>query len=196
MAIYAPGKRDKHNRKLSKGKRSLVAMLSLTAMVDMFTVLAVFLLQNYKVDEIQLKQTVDLPMATRTKKLEPANVVVIKKDMIMVNDKEVAKFDKVKEQTDWLIEPLKLELEKSIKEKKLESESGLQQKLKKAISKNEEKDIDPGDPGEKYAWGRVTLQADKEVDFLTVKKVMYTITESGASMINFAVTPRPEIKNQ
>jgi biopolymer transport protein ExbD len=34
---------------------------------------------------------------------------------------------------------------------------------------------------------RVTVQADKVIDAGTVKKVMYTLTEAGASEINFAV---------
>ncbi|MEK7356260.1 MAG: adventurous gliding motility protein S, partial [Bdellovibrionota bacterium] len=48
MAIYAPGRRDRHNRPERSTSRSVMAHLSLTAMVDMFTVLAVFLLQNYQ----------------------------------------------------------------------------------------------------------------------------------------------------
>ena len=43
---------------------------------------------------------------------------------------------------------------------------------------------------------QVTLQADKDTDFLTVKKIMYTLTEAGASEINFAViTVENEYKN-
>ena len=34
---------------------------------------------------------------------------------------------------------------------------------------------------------RVTVQADKKIDFLTIKKIMYTVTEAGAEEINFAV---------
>ena len=46
MPIFTPGKRDRSNRKVGATQRSAVAVLSLTAMVDMFTVLAVFLLQT------------------------------------------------------------------------------------------------------------------------------------------------------
>ena len=42
------------------------------------------------------------------------------------------------------------------------------------------------------AWSKVTIQADKGIDFLTVKKVMYTVTEAGAGEINFAVTKLPQ----
>lgn len=197
MAIYAPGKRDRRGH-MSAGKKSLVVVLSLTAMVDMFTVLAVFLLQNYRVEEIQLKKSVPLPEATAVKKLKPAHVVVVTQEEIFLDDKPVAKFEIVKEQEHWLIVPLQEQLAKAIQEKKEEMESGLKNQLEKAITNQK----DPSDMSEeereeerakKYAYGRVTMQADKEIDFLTVKKIMYTITEAGASLINFAVTPK---KNQ
>jgi biopolymer transport protein ExbD len=39
---------------------------------------------------------------------------------------------------------------------------------------------------------RVTVQADKKIDFLTIKKIMYTVTEAGAEEINFAVMVIPK----
>ncbi len=194
MAIYAPGKRDRRGH-MSAGKKSLVVVLSLTAMVDMFTVLAVFLLQNYRVEEIQLKKSVPLPEASAVKKLKPAHVVVVTQEEIFLDDKPVARFESVKEQEHWLIEPLQEGLAKAIEDKKAEMESGLKNALKDAMGKKK----DPTEMSEEereeerakmYAWGRVTMQADKDIDFLTIKKVMYTITEAGASLINFAVTPK------
>ena len=44
-----------------------------------------------------------------------------------------------------------------------------------------------GEPAKTEDFKRVTVQADKVVDSGTVKKVMYTLTEAGASEINFAV---------
>lgn len=193
MAIHAPGKRDRRGH-MHAGKKSLVVMLSLTAMVDMFTVLAVFLLQNYKVEEIQLKKSVPLPEASAVKKLQPAHVVVITKDEIFLDETAVAKFTEVKEQEHWLIIPLQEGLKKAIEEKKVEMESGLKNALEKAMNKEKEMTEDEREEErqKKYAWGRVTMQADKDVDFLTIKKVMYTITEAGASLINFAVTPKKD----
>ena len=191
MAIYAPGKRTRRGH-MSGNKRNLVAILSLTAMVDMFTVLAVFLLQNYNVEEIQLKKSVPLPEATAVKKLKPAHVVVVTQDEIYLDDKAVAKFETVKEQEHWLIVPLQEHLAKAIEEKKQEMESGLKNALKGAMKKDGEmtEEEREDERAKKFAWGRVTMQADKDIDFLTVKKVMYTITEAGASLINFAVTPK------
>ncbi len=196
MAIYAPGKRDRRGH-MSAGKKSLVVVLSLTAMVDMFTVLAVFLLQNYRVEEIQLKKSVPLPEATAVKKLKPAHVVVVTQEQIFLDDEAVADFETVKEQEHWLIEPLAEGLKKDIEEKKAEMESGLKNALKDAIGGNKDvadmtEEEREEERAKRYAWGRVTMQADKEIDFLTIKKVMYTITEAGASLINFAVTPKKD----
>lgn len=195
MAIYAPGKRDRRGH-MGKAKKSLVVVLSLTAMVDMFTVLAVFLLQNYRVEEIQLKKSVPLPEATAVKKLKPAHVVVVTQDEIFLDDKAVADFDTVKEQEHWLIVPLQESLAKAIEDKKVEMESGLKNALEKAMGDKKPEEMTEEEREEerakRYAWGRVTMQADKDVDFLTIKKVMYTITEAGASLINFAVTPKKD----
>ena len=191
MPIYAPGKRDRRGY-MTSSKKGMVVVLSLTAMVDMFTVLAVFLLQNYRVEEIQLKKSVPLPEATAVKKLKPAHVVVVTKEEIFLDDTMVAKTRGIKEQEYWLVEPLQSLLRKAIEEKKQEMESGLKNALKSAIVKK--KDGQPSNEEEerlkRYAWGRVTMQADKDIDFLTIKKIMYTITEAGASLVNFAVVPK------
>ncbi len=49
MAIKRPGQRFRYHNILKRrgSKRAVTAILSLTAMVDMFTVLVIFLLQNY-----------------------------------------------------------------------------------------------------------------------------------------------------
>ena len=163
MAIYAPGKRDRHGRKSGGAKKSLVVALSLTAMVDMFTVLTVFLLQNYKVEAIQLKKSVPLPKASAIKKLKPAHVVVVTQDEIFLNEDPVARTEKVKEAEWWEITLLKDNLKIEIERKKQEMESGL-----KSISLGGPKDPSQMTKEEKaeerakrYAWGRVTLQADK-----------------------------------
>lgn len=194
MAIYVPGKRDRRNRRLSSGKRNVMVMLSLTAMVDMFTVLTIFLLQNFKVDAIKLKQNVPLPEASAVKKLKPAHVVVVTQDKIYIDEKPVADFTMVKEQESWVIEALKEGLAQKIKETKEKSESTLQEQLKSSLSAQEKKmtpeEIEEEEKEKKREWGRVTVQADKEIDFLTIKKVLYTATEAGATLINFAVAQK------
>ena len=192
MAIYAPGgKRDRFGRPRGGGKRDMVVILSLTAMVDMFTVLTVFLLQNYNVDAIQLKKTVPLPPATTIEKLKPAHVVTITQDQIFLNDNPMANTIEVKEAEWWEIVLLKEELIKEIAKKKQEMESGLGNLIKGNASNKDPSQMTPEEKEEeeakRFAYSRVTLQSDKDIDMLTIKKVMYTITQAGAALINFAV---------
>ncbi len=185
MAIYVPGLRS-HGRPAGGGGRSAVAHLNMTAMVDMFTVLAVFLLQNYATTNqvLPMPDKVDLPSAAEVKDLKPSNVVIIGEDGIMINNFRVADFRKVKEQEDWLIPPLMEQLKKAVDEGEKKKKS-LGSQLKKAVSSAK-----PGDkPAEEEVddFLKITIQSDKNVDFLTVKKVMYTVTQAGMREINFAV---------
>jgi biopolymer transport protein ExbD len=89
-----------------------------------------------------------------------------------------------------LIQPLLVKLTDSIAQVKQDYEKKLQNKIKAVV------DTAKGAPKENSSpWNKVTIQADKGMDFLTVKKVMYTVTEAGAGEINFAVmktvTPDP-----
>jgi biopolymer transport protein ExbD len=186
MAIYVPGRRNhRTNRPLGGGKRAVVAMLSMTALVDMFTVLAVFLLQNYQTtgEVIEISDKVILPQASAVKEIKPATVVTISKFNIQVNKENVATFQTVKEQEDWMIQPLQQKLQDAFKALDDKRRVVGLVAIKKAV--DDAKDKDP--KKEKEDDTRVTVQADKSIDFLTLKKVMYTVTEAGASQINFAV---------
>ena len=186
MAIFIPGKRDRHNRPLARGKRSVVALLTLTAMVDMFTVLAVFLLQNYQTtgDVIELSDEVVLPKAAKVRELKPATVVVISKGQVLVDKVQVASIDEIKQIPEVTIIPnLQSRIQDSFR--LLEEKNrvaGLSQ-----IRQTVQQGRDGVDSAKPEDFKRVTVQADKVVDSGTVKKVMYTLTEAGASEINFAV---------
>lgn len=186
MPIHAPGKKFRNHRILSRGggKREVAAVLSLTAMVDMFTVLVVFLLQNYSAtgEVIFIPKEVKLPQAERIKELKPSVVVTISSKEILVDKTSVVQTDTLKTQTEWMIQPLAAKLDEAIKQAKLEYDKKLQNQIKAVVSPQAD-----GKPPE-TPWNKVTIQADKGMDFLTVKKVMYTVTEAGAGEINFAVT--------
>lgn len=189
MPIHVPGKRDRRGKVGSK-KRSVVAVLSLTAMVDMFTVLVVFLLQNYATTGrvLEIPEGVDLPQASQVKELKPTNVVIVTKKDVMVNNDKVADFAQVKNQQDWMIEPLRARVERLIADGEKEKASVASQ-LKSAVE-----NIKSGDKKEDEVdeFRRMTIQADKKLDFLTLKKIMYTVTEAGIYEINFAVLKETE----
>ncbi len=185
MAIYPPGQKFRSSKllKRKKTKREVVAVLSLAAMVDMFTVLVIFLLQNFDPATnavMFIPEKVDLPSAQQVKDLKPAVVVTISRDEILVDRKTVLTIQQARFQTDWLLGKLFQEVKTALMESKRQFDNDLSDQLKKAVSSNDTNK-------RPQLWSFVTIQSDKTVDFLTVKKVMYTITEAGATEINFAV---------
>ena len=181
MPIHVPGKRVRGRRKIFGTKRNVVAVLQLTAMVDMFTVLVVFLLQNYASTNqiLPISDQIDLPQATSVKELKPSFVVVLskntpkKKGVLSFNEKKVSSFDQVKANKGWLIVSLLEHVKEAID--KLNQEN-------KSVSKKDASGMDVVPMQYK-----MTLQADKDIDFLSIKKVLYTLTEAGVQEVNFAV---------
>jgi len=189
MPIYVPGRRDKHGRPKMNGKRSVVAALALTAMVDMFTVLVVFLLQNYKTtgEIMVIDKNVELPKASETKELKPATIVIVSPKAVMIEREVVAEFSTVKEQKSWMIDNLYINMQRYFARKESEEKTKLMQTVNNVVNDiRKKKNFQPED------FRKVTLQADKNIDFLTIKKVMYTLTEAGATEISFAVIQNEE----
>jgi biopolymer transport protein ExbD len=187
MPIHPPGERFRYNRniKKKKGKREVAAILQLTAMVDMFTVLVVFLLQNYNVtgQVLYIPKEVILPKAEKIKELKPAVVVTISDKEVLLDKNVVITAQALHQQESWMIDSLHKGLTEALKNAREDYEKSLQTKLQTAVdAARGEKDKD------QTPWNKVTIQADKGIDFLTVKKVMYTVTEAGAGEINFAVS--------
>ncbi|MFN8791056.1 MAG: ExbD/TolR family protein [Bdellovibrionales bacterium] len=185
MAIYKPGQQHRYHNILRrrKGKRAVTAVLSLTAMVDMFTVLVIFLLQAYSSNPTVLinPEEVSLPRAEKTKELKPAAVITIAKGNVYVEKVQVATMEEVKASIDWILPNMRDELLRLLQLKKAEYDSLLRTRLQNIIGSKNEEVLDAND------WKKVTIQADKDIDYLSVKKVMYTIAASGAGDINFAV---------
>ena len=174
MAIYVPGKRNRSGRKIGSTKRNVVASLQLTAMVDMFTVLVVFLLQNYASTNqiLPIVEQIELPQASSVEELKPSLVVALSTKVLSFNDKKIISFQEVQQISDMsVISPLLEIVQKTIENVK--KDKGLNEDQKKE--------------DEVTAYYRVTLQVDKEIDFLSVKKVLYTLTEAGVQQVNFAV---------
>lgn len=183
MPIHVPGKRDRRGRIRSAGTRSAVFVLSLTAMVDMFTVLVVFLLQNYQVtgQTLTLKEDVNLPQASAVAELQPSNVVVIGSEFIELNDKRVASVAPVRESEDWLIIPLRDAVKKELILQRQKLENSLKSQVRNTLVGDESQRINAQN------WNQITIQADEKMDLLSLKKVMYTLVEAGGGAINFAV---------
>lgn len=186
MAIYRPGQRHRYHNILKKkgNKRGVTAILSLTAMVDMFTVLVIFLLQNYNTtgEILYIPKEVVLPKASRVNELKPALVITVSSKEVLIDRTRVATFDEVKASVDWVIPNLRDQARVLLEKAKAEQAAKIQNRVKNVVDKTLGKEEE--DPN---AWRKVTLQADKGIDYLTLKKIMYSIYEAGGGPINFAV---------
>jgi len=159
--------------------------------VDMFTVLTVFLLQNYATTNqiLPIEDSVALPDATTVKELKPSNVVILSPDGVRINNTNVATLEQVRAAEDWMIKGLKDKVEEVIKEGE-EKKKSLGSQIKKAVTEVKGEDGKPKEEVDDFR--KITIQADKEMDFLTVKKIMFTVTDAGIYEINFAVIKKPE----
>ena len=95
-----------------------------------------------------------------------------------VNEQKISSFEEVKQSKDFEILPLLEVVKKKIEDLNQEKEPSAEEDVETDVAeKNQESDPN-------Y---RVTLQVDKQIDFLSVKKVLYTLTSAGIQTVNFAV---------
>jgi biopolymer transport protein ExbD len=163
-------------------------------MVDMFTVMVVFLLQNYATTNqvLPLADNVDLPKASAVKELKPSNVVVLSREGVQVNNETIVPFEEVTRAEDWLITKLKERVEVLIAEGE-EAKLGRLRQIRQTIAGRQD---DQATQDEIDDFRKMTIQADRAIDFLSVKKIMFTVTEAGIYEINFAVIKRPDVKGE
>lgn len=187
MPIYVPGIRK--GRYVKSTKRDVVAVLQLTAMVDMFTVLVVFLLQNYAVTNqiLPVSEKIELPKAEEVSDLKPSHVVILSDGVVTLNENVLGPLDEGTSDTDWVYLPLK---EKMVELLEIAAKGGSNFLL--AQLRQIQKDSDD-DTLVRQAPFRVTIQADEETNFLDIKKIMYTLTDAGVKEMNFAVIKKPDL---
>ncbi len=150
------------------GAKGVYAELNLTSMVDMLTILVVFLLQTFSASgELMQSKNVVLPEASHFSDIEQAPIVGVSKDAVTLDGRPVADSTELtKENTvDWKITDLHDQL---------------------VTLKNNFKLLHPSDDFK----GLVIVQADKSVDFKVIKKVMYTCAVAGYNNVNFAVNQK------
>ena len=175
MAIQAPGKRPAlrfqkskvMGGKFMKGKRSGNADLQLTSMVDMFTLLVIFLLSNFSAsgDVLFMSKEITLPTASHGTEIERAPVVAITDNFIGLEGQKVVDVDQIAHDEILNIQ----QLEDNLRD------------LKKR-----EEFVHQLDKDHQFA-GKINIQADKKTHFKIIKRVMYSCAMAGFNNINFAV---------
>jgi biopolymer transport protein ExbD len=160
----APGTFNRHLMarayKKSKGKRLLLISLSLTAMVDMFSLLVIFLLQSFASSPELLIVTkgVILPSARSGLEIKDAPLISIAQDGIYLDQVRVGETAQVLREPKALLAQLE-----SLREKWLKSH-----------------------PGQVFK-GEINLQAHREIPSTTVSQLMGLLPSQNYSSIQLAV---------
>lgn len=149
-------------------KRDSNVVISLTALVDAFTILVVFFLMQYSEDPelVKLEEKLNLPVAENAYATEEAeNVsVIISSDYIKINDQMIVQLSSGK-------------ISKASMHN-LDSEfiATLHDKIGNDLELSEKKESQ---------W---VLLADQKVPYETIKKTIYTLAVSGFTKIKLATT--------
>lgn len=154
--------------------RDINAELTLTSLIDMFSVVILFLIQSFSAtgEIFMVNKDVTLPQAYHARLLERAPIVTVMADKVTVEGLVVGDNTGITEkieETDWDLPLLRSKLEEY---------------------RNFARSIAPDVPFK----GEVIIQADVGLEFIYLKRVMFTLAQLGFNGINLAV--RGEVTNK
>jgi len=184
-AIITPGRRPAYapigrlrSSPLSGGKKSGFASLNLTAMVDMFTILVIFLIQMFNTSgEVTLSDKIQVPKSLSGALLEePGTVIMLDDDGSMLLDSEAIPASEMGTELDIVIPGMS----RLLKERR---EFDLEIKKRRG---------EPADPTQPYD-GVIIIQADIKTDFRQVRRVLASANDAGWAKIKFVTIPMKAI---
>ena len=149
-------------------KRNTQVALKLTSMIDMFTILLVFLLKSYSAEGQIMSVAPDLrlPESTAQKAPQTTSIIAITNDLILLDGKQVASVPQVMRSNTLEIPELKNALyqlrQLSEKVGEIQAEMGFT--------------------------GKISIQGDRELPYLVIKKIMFTCGKIGYNDMLLAVT--------
>lgn len=156
-------------QKGAHGKKSGYAELNLTSMVDMLTILVVFLLMTFSAsgELLTVSKNIVMPEAQNFRNLERAAIIAVSNEIVTLDGRPVADAQELNraDTVDWKITDLHDQL---------------------VTLKNNYKLLHEGQDFP----GTVIVQADKKIDFKILKKVLYTCGVAGYKNVNFAVNEK------
>lgn len=156
-----------------KAQKDAGFTLQLTAMVDMFTIMIVFLLKSYDTSSLEVKNVDNLRLPTSITASIPQEslLLLVSKKAVFVNDTKVADIidgklapNSLSKTDEDYIEPLFKELDKEAK------------KIEALAKRN---------PTIKFD-GKLLMQADESLGYAVLRKVLYTATMAGYGDLRLA----------
>jgi biopolymer transport protein ExbD len=182
MPIVQPGKRPARRLqssrvlggKLTRTARATNLELNVVPMVDIMTLLVIFLLQQFSAtgEVLYMQKDIKLPQARHGQAIEPAPVIAISGAQLSMDGRRI---------TDTL----------SIEKDPYLTIPALEEQLRDARKRWEF--VHQNEPDRDRSWrGEVNLQADEKVPFKIVKRVMYSAAQAGYPNVNFATLERTE----
>jgi biopolymer transport protein ExbD len=176
VPIVQPGKRPAKRfaasrilgGKMASSHRETNAELNVVPMVDMMTMLVIFLLQQFSAtgEVLYMQKDIKLPDSRHGQQIEVAPVVAISAAQVVVSGQKVAEVTEVQKDPSQIIATL---VEKLRDEKKRWD----------FIHQNDR-------DREKNWKGEVNIQADVKVPFSVVRRVMASASEAGYGNVNLA----------
>ena len=128
--------------------------LNMNSMMDMMTIILLFLLKSYSTEGALASQSESLALPTSERTQKPKVNVSVASDVILVNEIPLMRTDEISS-NDMMITPLQAKLQEyANKERQLEIEAG------------------------KEFTHEVIIQGDKRISFETLFKVMYTCSKT------------------
>jgi len=152
-----------------RGRGNNTVKLNITSMIDMFTLMVVFLIKNYSSQGQLVTPATGLILPTSSVETiaTEALSIMVSSNTIMVEDKIVvdpAMYDGVMKQKEFLIDPLFKVLEQHCQEAKKSAEL-----FKTEFS------------------GKISIQGDVEIPYNILTRVMYTCGQAGYPTMNLVV---------
>lgn len=147
-------------RRAARARRPSLLVLNITSMLDMFTILIIFLLKSYSAEGIILTIPADLhlPYSTTQTSPEPGLVVEVSPNALMVDGRMLElDLEAIRQSDRLLIDPLYEHL------------------MVKARQYEEISEINPN----AGFTGRLVLEGDREIPFSLLKKILYTCGQAG-----------------
>lgn len=159
---FPPSKR--HRRRSKPGR---VENLNLTSMMDMFTIILLFLLMSYSAEGeiLAIADNLQLPQSIATKEAIGKLTIQITTDEIIVEGETLISVKEAIEGKDMLILPLIEALNKNTKKIAFIAQSNTSLKFS----------------------GEVLVQGDKSIPFLLLEKIMYSCGQAGYNNLSLAV---------